>query len=229
MIEQGQEVAYGRDKGVGIVDFNRINAAGVPIDEIVPWKRQLPVARLPARGAVRVAGKNPALIKELIRRAAKKASHASHAVRHIDRGGVGDGVARIGRGARVAGVLHQHIGGTHIGAVVPDVRDEGGSQGAGKIHPHAARGIIGRIQSHADRGDGRLARRRVGRFARGHGHDLLAHDHEAVIEDGHQHDQEDGQDERELDEGLALAPAPAGPELLEVRKGLHGGVHGSPG
>jgi hypothetical protein len=101
------------------------------------------------------------------------------------------------------------------------VRDDDGPQGSGKINPDTARGIVGRVHPDADGHVGRLAGRRVGSFARGHGHDLLAHDHEAVVENSHHHDQEDGQDERELDEGLALASPSLEPHLLEIRKGVH--------
>jgi hypothetical protein len=112
--------------------------------------------------------------------------------------------------------------GIHVGAVVPDVRDEDGSQGAGKIDPHASRGIIGRVEPHADRNVGRLACCGVGRFAGGHGHDLLAHDHKAVVEDSHHHDQKNGQDDGEFDEGLALASPSPDLDLLEVGERLHG-------
>jgi len=108
------------------------------------------------------------------------------------------------------------MGGIHVVAVVPNVGDDNTSQGTGKIDSHATRGVIGRIKPHGDGVGDRLARCRVGGFAGGHGHDLLAHDHEAVVEDPHHHDQEDGQDEGEFDEGLALASLPPGSQLLEV-------------
>jgi hypothetical protein len=218
----GHHVAYRRDKGIGIHDFHGINTAGVPIDEIVPRDRQLPKARLPARVAVRIAGKNPAFIKQGTLTGSKKASHASHGIRHTGRQGVGAVVTRIGRRALIAGIEHQDMRGIHVGAGVPHVGDDDASQGTGKIDPHAARGIIGRVKPHGDRVDGRLPCCRVGRFAGRHGHDLLAHDHEAVVEDAHHHDQEDGQDEREFDEGLALTPPPPGSKLLEVRERFHG-------
>jgi hypothetical protein len=109
-----------------------------------------------------------------------------------------------------------------ITAVVPDVGDDDTAEWTGEIDADAARSIVSRVKSHADRVGRRLPRSRVRGFASGHGHDLLAHDHEAVVENSHHHDEEDGQDERKLDKGLALAPAPPRPELSEIRKGLHG-------
>jgi hypothetical protein len=107
------------------------------------------------------------------------------------------------------------------------VGDDDASIGTGKIDPHAARGIIGRVKPHGDGIGDRLAGCRVGRFAGGHGHDLLAHDHEAVVEDAHHHDQEDGQNEGEFDEGLAFTPPASDFKLLEVGERLHGSP-GSP-
>jgi len=222
LIEMGHEIADGRDKGVGIHHFHGINAAGVPIDEIVSGERQLPVARLPAGGAVGVAGKNPAFIKQRALTASKKAAHASHGVGYIRRGGVVGIITRSGRRALVGGIEHEDMRGVDVRAVVPNVGDDDASEGTGKIDSDTPRGIIGRVEAHADGIGGRLAAGRVGRFAGGHGHDLLAHDHEAVIEDAHHHDEEDGQDERELDESLALAPPAPGLELLKIREGLHG-------
>ena len=112
--------------------------------------------------------------------------------------------------------------GIDVGAIIPDVGDDDPAQWTGKIDPHAPRRIIGRINPDGDRVGHRLARRRVGRFAGRHRHDLLAHDHEAVIENGHHHDQKDGQDKREFDEGLAFAPPPPRSQLLEVGESLHG-------
>jgi len=102
------------------------------------------------------------------------------------------------------------------------VGNKDGPQGTGKIDPHAARGIIGRVKPDGDGVGGCLTSCRVGRLAGRHGHDLLAHDHEAVVEDTAHHDQEDGQDEGELDEGLALASTPQDSQLLKVRKRFHG-------
>jgi len=81
----------------------------------------------------------------------------------------------------------------------------------GKIDAHAARGVVRGIQAHVDRIRRQLARRRIGRFARRHGHDLLAQDHETVIDNPHHHDEENGQDEGELDKSLALASPARGP------------------
>ena len=215
----GHQVADGRDKGIGIIDFHGINTAGVPIDEIVPREGQSANNGLPA---IR-AGKNPAIgIQDRRRVVSIKASHASHGACGLCRRGVVAFITRIGRGAHKAGIKQQDLRGSHIGAVVPDVGEDGGSIGSGKIDPHAARRIIDRIQPHVYRLGRHLACRRVGPFAGGHGHDLLAHDHEAVVEDAAQHDQEDRQDEGEFDKGLALAPAPLRPDLLEVRERLHG-------
>ena len=217
----GHEAAYGRNKGVGIKYLHGINAAGVSIDEIGPRKRQLPINGLPARSPIG-ASKNAAFIKQIIRTASINTAQASDGVGDIGRVGIGGRIARrrICR-AGIARIEQQDMRGIHVGAVVPDVGDDDASIGTGKIDSHAARRIIGRIKPHADGVSGCLACRRVGRFAGGHGHDLLAHDHEAVVEDAHHHDQEDGQDEGEFDEGLAFAPAPGGSKLLEVGERLH--------
>jgi hypothetical protein len=222
LVEMGHEVADGRDKGIGIHDLHGINTADISIHEVSPRERELSKARLPARGAIRVGGKNPAFIKQGILTGPIKASHASHAVRHIGCGGVGDVAARTGRRALILGIEHQHLRGGHVTAVVPNVGDDDASQGTGKIDPHATRGIISRIKPYRDGIDGRLARRRVGRFAGRHGHDLLAHDHEAVVEDAHHHDQKDGQDDGEFDKGLASALPASGSQPLKVGERLHG-------
>jgi hypothetical protein len=178
----GHQVADGRDKGVGIINFHGINAAGIPIDETGPREGQLPKNGLPA---IR-ADKNPAIgIQDGRRVVSIKGSHASHGVCGLCRRGVVGFITRIGRGACILGIKQQDLlrGRSHIGAVVPDMGEDGGPIGAGKIDPHAARRIVDRIQAHAYRNGGQLARRRIGPFASGHGHDLLAHDHEAVVED----------------------------------------------
>ena len=221
LIEMGHEVAYGRDKGVGIVDFHGIDAAGVAIDEVGSRERQLAINGLPGGNAIR-ASKNAAFIKQGILTASIKASHASDGVGPIGRVRIGEVTTRRRRGAGKAGIEHENVRRIHVGAVVPDVSDDDASERTGKIHPHAARGIIGRVKPDGNGIDGRLACCRVGRFAGRHGHDLLAHDHEAVVEDAHHHDQEDGEDEGEFDEGLAFASPPPDLELLEVRKSFHG-------
>jgi len=76
---------------------------------------------------------------------------------------------------------------------------------------------IGGIDTNPGAIHGTLTGRGVGRFTRRHGHDLHAHDHEAVVEDRAHHDQQDGQNEGELDESLALASAPDRPHRLEIR------------
>jgi len=101
------------------------------------------------------------------------------------------------------------------------VSDDHATQGAGKIDPDAARRVISRVHPNADGIGWCLAGCRVGGFAGGHGHDLLPHDHEAIIDDAHHHDEENGQDEGKLNEGLAFAPPTHCAKSLEVRKSLH--------
>jgi len=95
------------------------------------------------------------------------------------------------------------------------VGDDGGSVTAGEIEAYTARCGVGGVQT--DRNSGRgLTGGGVGTLAGGHGHDLQAHDHETVVKDPHHHDEEDGQDEGKLDEGLALTPAARASQLLQV-------------
>lgn len=218
----GHEAADRRDEGVGIIDFDGINAAGVAVDEIVSGERQFAINGLIRSNPIRAA-KNPALIKQGRLRAPIKTSHASHRARPIGRAGIGGFAPRIGRRACKAGIEQQDMRGIDVRAVIPDVGDDDPSQRTGKIDPHAARRVIGGVKPHGNRVGRRLACRRVGRFAGGHGHDLLAHDHEAVVENAHHHDEENGQDEREFDESLALAALPPHSQLLEVRERLHCG------
>jgi hypothetical protein len=112
--------------------------------------------------------------------------------------------------------------GIDVGTIVPDVRNDDTAEGSGKINAHATRGIISRIKSCGDRHVGLLTCCRVGSFARSHGHDLLAHDHEAVVKDPHHHNEENGQNERELDERLALAPDAPLSHPVNVGESGHG-------
>jgi len=133
-------------------------------------------------------------------------------------------VARKGRRAGVVGIEHQDLRGRHVVAVVPNVGDDDSAVVAGKIESYAPSGVIGRIDSNRDRVGELLARGRIGPFAGRHGQDLLAHDHEAVVEDAHHHDQEDGQNEGEFDEGLTLALPAADSQLLQKRETFHGAL-----
>ena len=217
----GHEFAEGRDEGVRVHDFHGVSAAYVPIDELISRKGQLPKTRLPAGGAIRVGGKNPALVKQSIPIAAIKATHASNGVGYIGGEGIICVITGSGGRAGVIGIEHQHSWGGNVGAIVPDMGDDDAPEGAGKIDSHTAGRIIGRNKSYRDGVGELLARGRIGRFTGRHGHDLLAHDHEAVVEDAHHHDQEDGQDEGEFDEGLALALLAEGSQLLKIGGMLH--------
>lgn len=63
LVEMSHEVADGRNKGIGIHDLHGINTPDISIDEVCPRERELPKARLPARSAIRVGGKNSAFIE----------------------------------------------------------------------------------------------------------------------------------------------------------------------
>ncbi len=106
-------------------------------------------------------------------------------------------------------------------AVIPDVSNDGGTLRTREIDADTSGGGVGSIKTHRNTSHGRLTGGGIGRFTGGHGHDLHAHDHEAVIEDPHHHDQEDGQDERELDKRLAFAPAPDQAQFVEVGGRFH--------
>jgi hypothetical protein len=217
----GEEVADRREERVRIHHLNRIDAAGVAIDQVGAGKGQLPVDRLPGRRAVG-RGQDAAVGEKIVLVRAIEAAHAAHAVGHVGRKRVRRGNARVGRGPDEIRVLHQHARRVNVAAVVPDVGDDHAAIRAGKVDGHAARRVVGGVQAGVDRHVGQLARRGIGALARGHGQNLLAHDHEAVVEDAHHHDQKDGQDEGELDEGLALASASRGAQANEERGGLHG-------
>jgi hypothetical protein len=102
------------------------------------------------------------------------------------------------------------------------VGDNDGAIGPGEIDILRAARRVGGVDTHPEAVGGILTGRRVGRFTRGHGHDLHAHDHEAVVEDRAHHDQQKRQNEGKLHERLALASAPHHPQALEIRDGFHG-------
>jgi hypothetical protein len=87
--------------------------------------------------------------------------------------------------------------------------------GTGKIKTHATRGHIGGVDTNGKTRRSRLAGRGIGRLTGRHGHDLHAHDHEAVIEDAHHQDEKDGKDEGEFYKRLALAPPSHRPDPLQ--------------
>ena len=215
LIEMSHEIADRRNKGIGIKDFHGINTAGITIDQVHPRKGKLPIDRLPTGSPIGPT-QNTTFPEKLVLAASKQTAHPSYGIRPIGRGGIGGVVPRIGRWPHVTGVKHQHVPGIHVITVIPDMRDDHAAQGTGKINPDAARGVISRIEAHTNAVSRLLAGGRIGRFAGRHGHDLLAHNHEAVVEDAHHHDQEDGQNERELDKSLALAPLATAAELNEI-------------
>jgi hypothetical protein len=104
------------------------------------------------------------------------------------------------------------------------VGDNDAAVDSGKVDPNAAGRIVSRIDAHADGVSRSLAGGGIGGFTGGHGQNLLAHDHHAVIHDGAHHDEKDGENNCKLQESLAFASPPAGAQLDEVR----GKGHGSP-
>jgi hypothetical protein len=96
------------------------------------------------------------------------------------------------------------------------VRDDGGPLGTRQIKSHTTGRNVGRVDTNIQTGTRRLTGGRIGSLAGRHGHDLHAHDHEAVIEDPHHHDQEDRKDEGELDERLTFTPTTDGANSTEV-------------
>ena len=213
LIETGQKITDRGNEAVSVHDLDGINTPGVTIDEIGARERQLAkpgIPRLSAIGGIGITGEEMTLVEQGIGRAAKKPSHPRHGIGNIRSQGVGRGSTRVGRARTpcIRGIEDQdQIGIRDVTTVIPDVSDDGGSLGTGQIDTHAARGHIGGVDADAETRRGRLPGRRIGRLTSRHGHDLHAHDHEAVIEHPHHQDEEDGQDESELNESLAFAPA----------------------
>jgi len=209
----GHEITQRRDETVGVHDLDGVDAADVAIDQVVARNRELPEAGLPSGRAVGIAGKNPALVKErsgISRIPSKKSPDAAHRIGDIRRKRIGGRGAGISCRTLIVAIHDKDLRRRNVAAVVPHVGDDHASQRAGKIHADATGSVISCVQPHGSRVRGCLSRGRVGRFARRHRHDLLAHDHEAIIHDPHHHDQEDGKNDGELDERLALALAPPG-------------------
>jgi hypothetical protein len=127
----------------------------------------------------------------------------------------------MGPGSGIIGIEKHDLAGSGKVAGIPDVGDDDPAFRRGEIDADGAGRGVGRVETDGNAGGGGLAGRGVGRLARGHGHDLHAHDHEAVVEDPAHQDQKQGQNEGELDEGLAFAPAPDNPQGLEIRCGFH--------
>jgi hypothetical protein len=225
LIETGQEITNGRDKAVGVHDLDGIDTASIAIHEVGPRERQLTITGLPSHAGspirISIGGigrKDLAPIVKGVGGVAKKTSHAVHGVGHIGLQSVRHVSGGIGRSgaSRIGGIEHQdQIGIRYLGAVVPDVSDDRRALRTGKIDTYAARRDVSRVDADAETGAGGLPGRGVGRFARGHGHDLHAHDHEAVIKHSHHQNQEDGKNEGELDESLAFTPATRGPNLAK--------------
>ncbi len=120
-------------------------------------------------------------------------------------------------------VEQQHLIGisAKILSAVPNVGDDHPAVGGGEIQPDRAGGRVSGVESDLDAQPGKLPRRGIGPLACRHGHDLHAHDHEAVIEDRAHDDQEEGQNDGELHEGLALALAPRDPKGRNIRGYSH--------
>jgi hypothetical protein len=222
----GHEVAQRRDELVRIVDLDGIYAARVTIDEIGTGERQLAEPRHPAGGAaLGIAGEDSALVEEIIRGAAEQAAHAADGIGRVWIKRIVNRIARaIVFGALVAGIENQHLRRIAVLGilVIPDVGDDDAALRAREVNPDGAGRVVGGIDADCDAVGGQLTSGGVGSLARGHGHDLLAHDHVAVIDDAHHHDEEDGQDERELDKGLAFAPFPGDPQPLAISRSGHG-------
>jgi hypothetical protein len=210
----GHEVPDRGHEGVGVEDLHGINAAGIAIHQVSAGERQLAVNRLPSR-LPQIACQDAAVIEKVALGRAVQAAHAADAVGHVRRGGIVGFVAGISGRPGEFRVLDQHVGRIDITAVVPDMGDDDAAVRAGEIDSHAARGVVGGVQALIDGDAGQLPRGRIGAFARCHGQDLLAHDHEAVVEHAHHHHEEDGQDERELDERLALASPASDAQALD--------------
>ena len=52
LIKMGHEITDRRDEGVGIIDFDSIHPAGIPIYQVSSGERQLAEPRLPSGGAI---------------------------------------------------------------------------------------------------------------------------------------------------------------------------------
>jgi hypothetical protein len=131
-------------------------------------------------------------------------------------------IVRVARRPDVIRIKQQHVAGRiNLGAVVPDVRDDAGAVRGRKIDPYGAGRRVSGIEADLKTDVGLLPGRRVRSFARSHGHDLHAHDHEAVVEDAAHDQQEERQNDRKLDESLALALAPGDAQRCDVGSRLH--------
>jgi hypothetical protein len=164
-------------------------------------------------------------VVERIRAAAKKSPITRDRVgrvgtlRQVEIGRI---AVRVTRRADVVGIEQENVAGRiDLGAVVPDVRDDAGAVLGGKIDPDGTGRGIGGVQADLETEIGLLPGRRVRSLARGHGHDLHAHDHEAVVEDAAHDQQEERQDDRKFNESLALALAPGGTQRCDVGFWLH--------
>ncbi len=117
LIEMGHHVANGREKNIRIHDFHGINTTGVIINQGRTGKRQFAVARLPARGAIRIAGKNPAFIKQIVLTGSKKTAHAAYGIGHIRRSWIVGIETRRARRPFILRIEQQNVRRIHIVAV----------------------------------------------------------------------------------------------------------------
>jgi hypothetical protein len=214
----GHEVTNGRDEGVRIVNLDGIDAAGIAIHQVIAGEGQFPKHGLPS---IRT-GQNSTLGEQVVFGRSIKAAHAAHTVGDVRRHGIGCLLPRVGGRPRELRIKNEDLGRADERAVIPDVGNNDPAQRPGEINADTARRIVGGVQAFIDGHVGQLPRCGVGAFAGGHGQDLLAHDHEAVVEDAHHHHEEDGQDKGELDKRLALASPARNAESNEERGTLHG-------